>query len=158
MHSFHSSFMWFIFNLKRRKICTILIQYVQFTIWMKGSFHAKSLFGVIAFDVWMLISVCSGPMVQANCIVLNGWPHPSPILPPWTHPLDRTPLLSHRNMTHNFHRQAKTTSAHRNCSWSNTDIFEISSDLNGPTRFFDIVIYHQTTLVMKSVLEVISNS
>jgi hypothetical protein len=41
--------MLLIFNLQRRKIYTVSIQYVQYTFSMEESSHTKSSLGVVAF-------------------------------------------------------------------------------------------------------------
>ncbi len=62
----------------------------------------------MAFGAWMQISICSGPMLQANWIILHSAgltpPHPTPSTP-WFHPhMWRTIFIGRQR----WHRQIGT--------------------------------------------------
>jgi hypothetical protein len=68
-------------NLHRRKIYTVLIQYVQYKLPMKGSFNAKSLLGVVPL-MHECESLPAGPVLQAYCLIL----HSAGLTSPSAHP------------------------------------------------------------------------
>jgi hypothetical protein len=55
--TFHNSFTWFIFNLSRIKICTVLYTIIQSTVINVLAFkHKKPLLGMVAFSARMQTS------------------------------------------------------------------------------------------------------
>jgi hypothetical protein len=87
-------FTWFIFNLQRRKMYTVLYNNIQWTVFRCVVFtNAKPLTLVDSHQCKVQISLHSGPMLKIDCHIFNKpqaspFPQVTPFSTPHTHTCD----------------------------------------------------------------------